>query len=97
MSDQSCQQTSPNMYGVPGLEKFIDRLQPGMELEGRIVEAVGDHTFILRIWGNNILTESHYPFKKFDEVILLVRSIKPKLIFSLRPNTPSDPEGPLYA
>ncbi len=73
------------MYGVPGLEKFIDRLKPGMNLEGRIINILADNIVVLRVWGNNILTESNYPFKKYDEIILHVQTVRPKLVFSIRP------------
>ena len=70
---------------LPGLEKVVDRLKPGMDLNGRIVDTLGQGIFILRILGNNILTESSYPFKRFDEVVLHVQATLPKLVFTLRP------------
>ena len=76
---------------LPGLERFIDRLEPGMDLEGRIVDLLGQGIFILRIWGNNILTESSYPFQRFDEAILHVKAVKPRLVFSIRPAR--EPQG----
>lgn len=84
------------LQSVPGLEQFIDRLEPGMDLDGRIVDTLGEGIFILRIWGNNILAESSYPFKRFDEVILHVRAVKPRLIFDLRPRAKGG-ESALYA
>lgn len=56
-----------------------------MEIEGRVVEVLNDNIFILRVWGNNILAESNHAFQKFEEVILSVRSVKPKLVFHMRP------------
>ncbi len=85
MSEPSSLHKSHEMYGLPGLERFIERLQPGMVLEGRIVDSLGENIFILRVWGNNILTESRYRFQKFDEVVLNVRSVQPTLVFSIRP------------
>ncbi|MEA3286019.1 MAG: hypothetical protein U9Q77_01400 [Candidatus Marinimicrobia bacterium] len=75
----------------------MDRLQPGMELDGRIVEVLGNHIYILRIWGNNILTESNHTFNKLDEVVLSVRAVKPKLVFNLRPIATGNSKGSIYA
>ena len=84
------------MTALPGLEKLIDRLETGMDLRGRIVDVLDNHYIILRVLGNNILTESYYPFKKFDEVILHVQAVQPKLVFSIRPYE-NNPQGALYA
>ncbi len=88
--------SSRDIFGVPGLESLIDRLEPGMEIDGRIVDTLGGNYFVLRIWGHNILTESNHKFEKFSEVILHVRSVHPKLVFSLRPNNSTRGQA-LYA
>jgi len=87
---------SRDLYAMPGLESLIDRLLPGMDIKARIIEVVGNNMFILRVWGYNILTESNYPFEKFNEVILHVHSIAPKLVFNLRLAAPVN-DGGLYA
>jgi len=84
------------MQGIPGLERFIDRLKPGMELDGRIVDVLNDNTVILRVWGNNILTETNHVFQKYDEVILHVRATQPQLVFHIQP-VRGDNHGALYA
>lgn len=87
---------SRQVYGVPGLDQFMDRLRPGLELDGRIVDVLDKNIYVLRIWGNNILAESSHNFDRFDEVILHVRAVRPKLIFTLKPAGASS-GGALYA
>ncbi len=86
MANQNDPTVLRDLQALPGLEKFVDRLKPGMELEGRIVHVLTNDVFILRVLGNNILAESNYPFKKFDEAILHVRAVSPKLVFHMRPS-----------
>ena len=96
MTKQNELMNSRDLFGIPGLESLIDRLEPGMDIEGRIVDVLDQNMFILRIWGHNILTESNHSFQKFSEVILHVRSVEPKLIFSLRSKR-SNQDRALYA
>ncbi len=65
-------------------------------MEARIVEVLSKNIYILRVWGYNILAESNYPFEKFNEVILHVRSTYPKLVFQMR-LAPNKRRGALYA
>jgi len=88
--------TNPNILGVPGLEHLIDRLTPGLNLEGRIVEVIDSNCVILRVMGNNILTETHTVFHKFDEIVLHVQQVHPKLVFSIKA-LPRGPREGLYA
>ena len=81
---------------LPGLEKFIDRLEPGQRLPARIVDKLDAHVFILRIWGYNMLAESPHTFQRGDEVILAVKQTSPKLVFTLQPVTKAPGAG-LYA
>ena len=84
------------MLGIPGLDSLVDRLKPGMSIDARIVDVMDHGIIILRIWGYNILTESKIPFEKFEEVVLNVKSVKPRLIFSIHPTT-LDRGGAIYA
>ena len=88
--------TNRDLYALPGLESLIDNLYPGMKIDARIVEVLKKNTYILRVWGYNILAESNYPFEKFNEVILHVRSTYPKLVFHLQ-LSPNRTQGALYA
>ncbi len=96
MADSKHHSSLPEMYGEPGLERFIDRLKPGMELAGRIIDVLNDNIIILRIWGNNILTETNHSFQKYDEVILHVQATHPKLVFRIQP-VRQKKNGALYA
>lgn len=60
------------------------RLHPGMEVQGRIVEVIGGDRYLLRIWGYNILTESHKQFSKFEEVDLTVLQVNPHLVLDIK-------------
>lgn len=96
MTDSKDINLSRDVYGYPGLESLIDRLEPGMEIDGRIVDVLAKNIYILRIWGHNILTESIYNFEKFSEVTLHVRAVSPKLILKLSP-TNNTGRNALYA
>ena len=97
MADQPKTTSIADLSAIPGLERFVDRLSPGMELNGRIVDILDDNILILRVWGNNILTESKYKFNKFDEVILQVQAVRPKLVFRIQPTRHQENNGAIYA
>ncbi|MFH1851021.1 MAG: hypothetical protein ABIA75_01610 [Candidatus Neomarinimicrobiota bacterium] len=67
------------------LNDLLKRLEPGMVLNGRIVDCLGDDKYILRIWGYNVLTQSHYSFQRFDEIELVVKKVQPEFELVLQP------------
>ena len=56
-----------------------------MRLNGRIIEKLADKLFILRIWGYNIVMDSQYDFRKFEEIYLMVKQIDPEFKLELLP------------
>jgi len=67
------------------LEPLLKRLKKGMRLNGRIIEKLADKLFILRIWGYNIVMDSQYDFRKFEEICLMVKQIEPEFKLELLP------------
>jgi len=72
-------------YDKHDLNKLAHQLTAGMEVPGRIVQCVGDNIYLLRVRGFNIITESFYPFLRFDEVRLIVKSVDPQFVFQVKP------------
>lgn len=71
------------------LNELLMRLNQGMRLNGRIVDELGEHLFILRVWGYNMVMESAYDFNRFDEVQLLVKQVSPDFQLELMPQQKS--------
>lgn len=86
-----------NDFSIQGnLSELTNRLAPGMRVSARIVEVLGDSVFVLRVWGYNMISESKYPFRRFDEVELEVKAVEPNLLFELYPLR-NNSDGALYA
>jgi len=96
MSDPWGYHTAHELVVKGNLEELIRRLKPGMKVPARIVECLGHGTYVLRVWGFNMISESHHPFNRFEEVELEVQATQPKLIFNLKPLS-DQPGGALYA
>lgn len=80
--------TNAMICEIGDLNKLARDLDSGMEVNGRIVQCVGDNLYLLRVRGFNIITESLYPFDRFDEVRLIVKSVDPQFVFQIKPLTP---------
>ncbi len=70
------------------LNELLEKLKPGMCLNGRVIEELGKFLFILRIRGYNMVMESEYDFNRFDEIQLVVRQIEPDFQLELLPRQP---------
>jgi len=73
------------VFAVEDLDDLLDKLEPGMVLQGRILEKLMERTYILRIRGYNVVMESDHPFREKDEVRLHVEAVSPRLLLSLKP------------
>lgn len=75
---------SDKLYIVEDLQVLLDRLTLGMTLKGRILEALGENKYLLRIRGYNLIIESEQRFNDNDEADLKVMALIPKLKLSLK-------------
>lgn len=71
------------MVEDPGLGRVINKLRKGMQIRSRIVLKLGARHYALRLFGHNLLMESRLNFERFDEIIIQVRKVRPKLVMKL--------------
>ncbi len=72
-----------NFTIVGNLEELLRRFEPGREVQGRIVLELDENHYLLRIMGYNMLMESRLNFRRFDEVVLRIKQLHPRLILEL--------------
>jgi hypothetical protein len=63
-----------------------NRLRRGQVIEGRIVLVLSKNTYLLRLFGYNLVMQSKHVFERFEEVEVVVRKVRPKLELSLGHN-----------
>ncbi len=72
------------LFRIEGdLKPLLQRLKKGMVLRSRIVYALGNNQYLLRLFGYNLLMESELEFKRFDEIEIEVKKLYPKLHLSV--------------
>ena len=81
----------------PALDRFIDGLRPGMRLKGRIVLCLGNHRYLLRIQGFNLVMYSTFYFDRFDEVVVSVERTRPRLKVRLKKRVAQGKNNPYSA
>ena len=67
----------------PGLGRIINKLRKGMLIKSRIVLKLADRHYALRLFGHNLLMESGLSFERFDELLIKVQKVRPKLVLKL--------------
>ena len=72
-----------NFTIVGNLEELLRRFEPGKEVQGRIVLELGGNHYLLRIMGYNMLMESRLNFRRFEEVVLRIKQLQPRLVLEL--------------
>ena len=85
LNDFSNRQFDREIQVKGSLDELMRRLRPGMKVRARIVDCLEHGTYILRVWGYNMISESNYPFNRFEEVELEVKEVNPKMVFALKP------------
>ncbi len=70
-------------YVKEDLQELLKRLKKGMKVNGRILDKISDHRYIIRIFGYNLLTESEAVFNVKDEVTLTVLEVEPHLTLNI--------------
>ena len=67
----------------PGIGRVINKLRKGMHIKSRIVLKLGERHYALRLFGYNLLMESGLAFARFDEILIRVQKVRPKLVLKL--------------
>ena len=80
MNEQYSGYSQLGMMEDGSLEQLMSRLKPGMILRARIILRLEKHKYLLRIYGCNLVMESHLEFNRFDEIDILVSETSPRLI-----------------
>lgn len=65
--------------GEKSLDQLIRRLERGKRIKARIVLCINEHTYLLRIFGYNMICRSDSKFNRFDEVEVEVVQTEPRL------------------
>lgn len=77
---------SENVYYVKSdIENLKDKLEKGTTLQARIILDLGNKKYLLRFQGGNYIMESDLHFVRFDEVLVSVEAIEPKLKLRILP------------
>lgn len=63
----------------PGLSQLFQKLRIGTRLKARIVLSLGNGRYLMRIRGYNLVMASKIPFQRFEELLVEVRRLRPRL------------------
>jgi len=67
----------------PGLSQLFHKLRIGTRLKARIVLGLGNGRYLMRIRGYNLVMTSKISFSRFEELIVEVRRLRPRLNVSV--------------